>query len=144
MDREGKDRVIHRHHKNKNGFTLVEVLIALAILAIGLLALAGLQVVVIKGNAASKNLTSAVILAEAKMEELKGKGFRNLRNDSFQDPNNPISEIGEKGGIFMRSWVIGNYLGSADMKEITVTLTWRDSLGEHSIPLRAVFSKAVD
>ena len=136
MDREGKDRVIC-HHKDKNGFTLLEVLIALAILSIGLLALAGLQVVVIKGNTGSKNLTSAVILAEAKIEELKRNGFRRLTNGSFQDSN-------KIGGIFTRSWVISAYLDSADMKQITVTLSWTDSLGNHTIPVTTVFSKAVD
>lgn len=132
------------HHKNQNGFTLVEVLIAVVILCIGLLALAGLQVIVIKGNTGSKNLTSAAILAEAKTEELKRNGFGSLTNGNFQDPNNPVNEIGEKGGIFTRSWEIADYLGSADMKKIIVTLTWTDSLGDHNIPVTTVFSKAVD
>ncbi|MEW6161755.1 MAG: prepilin-type N-terminal cleavage/methylation domain-containing protein [Nitrospirota bacterium] len=132
------------HRKNPNGFTLVEVLIALAILSIGLLALAGLQVVVIKANAGSKNLTSAVILAEAKIEELKRNGFGSLTNGNFQDPNNPVNETGQAGGIFTRSWVIDNYFGSADMKQIIVTLTWTDSLGNHNIPVTTVFSRAVD
>jgi Tfp pilus assembly protein PilV len=122
----------------------VEVLIALAILSIGLLALAGLQVVVIKGNTGSKNLTSAVILAEAKIEQLKRNGFANLVNSNFQDPNNPVNETGQAGGIFTRSWVIDGYLGSADMKQIIVTLTWTDSLGDHNISVTTVFSKAVD
>ncbi|MEW6674880.1 MAG: prepilin-type N-terminal cleavage/methylation domain-containing protein [Nitrospirota bacterium] len=133
-----------RHHKNQNGFTLVEVLIALAILSIGLLALAGLQVVVIKGNTGSKNLSSAVILAEAKIEELKKSGFVNLVNGNFQDANNPVNETGQAGGIFTRSWAIADYLGSADMKQITVTLTWTDSVGDHTISVTTVFSKAVD
>lgn len=136
--------MIHRHNKNQNGVTLVEVLIALAILSIGLLALAGLQVVVIKGNTGSKNLTSAVILAEAKIEQLKRNGFANLVNGNFQDPNNPVNETGQAGGIFTRSWVIADYLASADMKQIIVTLTWTDSLGDHNISVTTVFSKAVD
>jgi len=127
--------VIHRHNKDKNGFTLLEVLIAMAILSIGLLALAGLQVVVIKGNASSKNLTSAVILAEAKLEELKRGGFTNLRNGN------------DTHGIFTRSWVITahpDHPDSEDIRQITVTLTWTDSLGSHTIPITTVFSRAVD
>ena len=134
--------MIHRHNKNQNGVTLVEVLIALVILSIGLLALAGLQVVVIKGNAGSRNLTSAVILAEAKIEELKNDGFADLVNGSFQDSNNPVDPTGQTGGIFTRSWEIADYL--TDMKEITVTLTWTDSLGDHNTSLTTVFSEAVD
>lgn len=133
-----------RQHKNPNGFTLVELLVALVILSIGLLALAGLQVVVVKGNAGSKNLTSAVILAEAKIEELKSNGFGSLTNGNSQDPNNPVNEIGESGGIFTRSWVIADYLALADMKQITVTLTWTDSGGDHTISVTTVFSEVVD
>lgn len=136
--------MIHRHNKNQNGVTLVEVLIALVILSIGLLALAGLQVVVIKGNAGSKNLTSAVILAEAKIEQLKSDGFDSLVNGESQDPNNLVDPTGQAGGIFTRSWVIADYLGSADMRQIIVTLTWTDSLGNHNISVTTVFSKAVD
>lgn len=136
--------MIHHHNKNQNGVTLVEVLIALAILSIGLLALAGLQVVVIKGNTGSKNLTSAAILAEAKIEQLKKDGFDTLVNGEYKDPNNLINEVGEKGGIFARSWKIADYLGTADMKQIDVTLAWTDSLGDHTISVTTVFSKVVD
>ncbi len=98
----------------------------------------------IKGNAGSKNLTSAAILAEAKIEELKNDGFADLVNGSFQDSNNPVDPTGQTGGIFTRSWGISNYLGSTDMKQIIVTLTWTDSLGNHNISVTTVFSEAVD
>ena len=73
--------------KNKQGFTLVEFLVATAILSIGLLALINLQLMAIRGNRDSKEMTRAIFLAEKKMEELKNTAYASLA--SGQDTNNP-------------------------------------------------------
>ena len=57
--------------KSENGFTLVEVLIALTIFAIGLLALASMQISAIQGNSTSQRVTAATTLAEGAMEWLQ-------------------------------------------------------------------------
>ncbi len=110
--------------KNKKGFSLVEFMIAIAVLAIGLLALVGLQSTAIKGNASAKNLTSAVLLAEKKMEEFKNTAFNSVTIGTTNDPNNPLTSSDGSGGFFNRSWAIQTYLGSTYMKQITVTITW--------------------
>jgi prepilin-type N-terminal cleavage/methylation domain-containing protein len=53
------------------GFSLVEVMIALGILAFATLSVAQLFAVAIKANFASKSQTSTTMLAAAKMEQLK-------------------------------------------------------------------------
>ena len=55
---------------NENGFTLIEVLVALTIFSIGLLALASMQVTSLRGNANAQVLTSATTLAEGTLEGL--------------------------------------------------------------------------
>ena len=55
--------------KGPAGFTLIEVLIALTIFAIGLLALAGMQVTGIRGNATSHAVMAKVALADGVLEE---------------------------------------------------------------------------
>ena len=46
------------------GFTLIEVLVAITVFAIGLLALAGMQVTAIQGGTTSQRITAAVALAD--------------------------------------------------------------------------------
>ena len=124
-------------HNEQNAFTLLEVLIALGILSIGLLAIIGMLITTIKGNAGSKNLATATFLAEQKIEELKGAGFGNRSNGSETniDPN------GRRGGIFTRSWAITpGYQGSVNMEQITVTVTWTDPNRDHSVYLATVLS----
>lgn len=52
------------------GFTFIEVLVGIAILSFGLIGLASMTTSLISGNTYSENLTSAISLAEAKIEEL--------------------------------------------------------------------------
>ena len=54
----------------KDGFTLIEVIIALTIFAVGLLAVAAMQNSAVKMNAAAGRLTSLATRAKDKIEEL--------------------------------------------------------------------------
>lgn len=56
---------------NKNGFSLVEVIIGLVFLAIGLLAIAGMQTVAVRGNASSNNVMLATYAAQDGLEFLR-------------------------------------------------------------------------
>ena len=53
------------------GFTLIEVLVALAIFTIGILALTSLQAVYIGGNSSARMQTEATSLATQWLERLK-------------------------------------------------------------------------
>jgi prepilin-type N-terminal cleavage/methylation domain-containing protein len=60
-----------RSHAAAGGFSLVEVMVALGILAFASLSVAQLFAVATKANFASKSQTSTTMLAVAKMEQLK-------------------------------------------------------------------------
>jgi prepilin-type N-terminal cleavage/methylation domain-containing protein len=64
----------------QRGFTLFEVLVAVAILATGIIALALLFVLAIQANQAARVTTSTMVLAQQKMEQLRGLqwGFDDL------------------------------------------------------------------
>ena len=55
---------------NRRGFTLIEVLIGLVILAFGLLAIAGMQVTSVRGNFFSNYLTLASYAGQDRLEFL--------------------------------------------------------------------------
>jgi prepilin-type N-terminal cleavage/methylation domain-containing protein len=56
--------------KKETGFTLLEILIAIAILAFGLLAVATMQATAVKGNSQAIGITEGINLAQDKIEEL--------------------------------------------------------------------------
>jgi prepilin-type N-terminal cleavage/methylation domain-containing protein len=63
---------------NPNGFSLIEVLIAIAILAIGAMSLVQLMALGIKLNIQTTDDTQATTLAQWKMETFNGMGYLNL------------------------------------------------------------------
>ncbi len=66
----------------EKGFTLIEVLIGLIILAIGVLAIAGMQIASIRGGSFSNSLTNASVIAQERLEFLKGLPLNNASLDT--------------------------------------------------------------
>jgi type II secretory pathway pseudopilin PulG len=67
-------------HNSESGFSLVETMISTMILATALVALAQLFAVSGKSNSGAKNSTFAMVLAQQKMEQLRGLtwGYDNI------------------------------------------------------------------
>lgn len=118
------------------GLTLVEILIAISIFAVGLLAVATMQVAAIRGNAFGNKVTQATCLAQAKLEELKSAHINSLVAGNYSDPNNLIDETGANGGIFNRSWVIAN--NTPMSRVVTITVTWTKGGGSHNVVLNSI------
>ena len=70
------------------GFTLIEVMVALTIFAIGLLALAGMQITGIKGNSRAQSVSAKVALGSGVIEEIMAlNGDADfLKTDATIDP----------------------------------------------------------
>jgi type IV pilus assembly protein PilV len=56
--------------KSEKGFTLLEVIVAISILSIGILAVASMQIMSLKGDAFAQSRTESATWAQDKMEEL--------------------------------------------------------------------------
>ena len=114
-----------RKKRGEGGFTLIEVLIAMAILTIGLLAVATMQVSAIHGNKMGNEISRATFLAQDKLEELKTS-------------TNITSEPGgsDQTGIFNRSWQIGP--SGTNSRSVTVTVSWVVGGNSHSVVLNTI------
>jgi len=62
---------MRRLRTSDDGFTLIEIMVSVIVLAIGVLGLAPLMAVSITGNAFSNEATRANVIAQDKIEELK-------------------------------------------------------------------------
>jgi len=78
-----KIKSIHSNIERNEGFTLIEVMIAIVILTIGLLALASVTVMVIKGNSLNRGITTATTLANQQLETLKNTPFSSIVPDGY-------------------------------------------------------------
>ena len=120
--------------KKPEGFTLIEVVIGLVILAIGLLAIAAMQITSTKGGYFSNNVTQATIFAQDKLEYLKNLSYRDSDLSSGQHNEGTIS-----GTIFSRQYTIVEDAGNS-MKTITVTVQWTDR-GNHNLSFSTIRSR---
>ena len=105
------------------GFSFIELMIAMAILAMGMLAAVSMHLGSTRNNAKGNIYTQANMLAKAQLETLKNQDVLNLAaGGPYQDPNNPVDADGLPGGIYTRSWTIDT-LGT-DARRVTVTVQW--------------------
>jgi prepilin-type N-terminal cleavage/methylation domain-containing protein len=108
--------------RRAEGFTFIELLIAMAIIAISMMAAFSMQFGTANNNTRGNIYTQANMLAKSQMETLKNQDVDDLAVATVNDPNNPLDADGQNGGIFNRSWRIEN-LGTG-ARRITVTVRW--------------------
>jgi len=114
-----------RSRKESSGFSLIEVIFALTFLAVGILAVAAMIPAGTRGVTQSRVLTSGLMAAQVKMEELKGKSFTLLAPGTFSDTTS----------VFTRTWVVTDSVPMAGCKKIDVTAQWTDSHGAQTTQL---------
>ncbi len=114
--------------ENPNGFSLIEVLIAMAIMALSMLAAASMQYDSVRNNSSGDMVTQANMLAKAKMEELKNTADVSTLTDGFE---NNIDAEGRPGGIYNRSWTV-TALGTS-ARRLTIVVQWTKRARSRSI-----------
>ncbi len=114
--------------RGQSGFGVLEVLAAIVLFLVVAAGLAATTVGSIKANSTSNEITTAGALVHDKIEQ-----FRALDPDTapadltpgyHADPKNPLTHLGERGGIFERSWEVTPNTPAIGVSEVAVTVTW--------------------
>ena len=109
----------------EGGFTFNEVLLAMNVIVIGVLGYSAGTGNLIRWNSASRDYTVAVNLAQDKLEQIKAQKTWTNVNNCPTGGDLDIAANGESGGQFNRCWVIADSPLGSELKEITVTVSWR-------------------
>ena len=123
------------------GFTLIEILVAVVILSVGLLGMAAMTIIIIRGNRMAVRQTNATNLAQQLMERLKDVDYDTIGSETTgQDPitvgyanvisyDEGVDEQGNAPGVFNR------LLKVCDSTSVSETADLTDNCSINSIVL---------
>jgi prepilin-type N-terminal cleavage/methylation domain-containing protein len=133
---------ISRRAISQDGFTLIEVFIAIFLLTVSLLGTAALTTGVIRGNQASRNMTTATALAESCLEENRRVGYSSAGAVPAGGSNSCVSgtaTVSSGGVAFTRTLTIDTSV--ANIKTLTVAVGWSEgAVGTKSVSLVTILA----
>jgi prepilin-type N-terminal cleavage/methylation domain-containing protein len=133
QNNEGAGR--HLPGGGQKGLTLVEIMVAMIILAIALAWLAPMLVIAMRSNRFGGDLTAASTVAQDKIEELRNVSYSSLlANPAGQDTV----------GKMTRDWNVREETGQEGLARITITISWQDDKGnDHQSQFETMRARAM-
>lgn len=122
-----------RASEGERGFSLVEILFALVLLGIGIMAVAALFPLATKNVNEGKLLTTALGSAQGKLEELQEANYSSalLAPGTYADSS----------GHYVRNWTVQDSLPTPESKRVSVWVSWPSARGRDSVSLATYISR---
>jgi len=123
----------------QEGFTLIEILVALTLMAIAILSFSLTTMGVIRGHVSSRNLTAAVHLAQDKLEQFQALPLASpvcpsIHLSSCAGSEQELNSLGTTeppGVLFHRGWEVWPDLPEPGLAKIEVAVSWTERLYTH-------------
>ena len=139
---------------NETGFTILEVIIAISILSIGLLAVASMQVSSIRGNALASGVTEGTSWGTDRMEKIISMAYIDYDGTNLQD----VDGDGDAGlddatvadadysvteGDYDIFWNIAQNSFLYDTKIVNLIVVWTEQGSEKRFAIRSLLPKGI-
>ncbi|MFQ5681808.1 MAG: prepilin-type N-terminal cleavage/methylation domain-containing protein [Candidatus Binatia bacterium] len=111
------------HRLSQAGFTVIEVLVSMAIFSIAILGLAAGATSVMRANQTSRLSNIATNLAQQQLEQLKSRTVANVTSCS-SNCDNPVPTY--QSVAFTRTWTVTANTPALGVTQIAVTVQWTD------------------
>ncbi len=142
-----------RRIKAKDGFTLLEVIIAISILTVGLLSIASMQVSSIRGNFFADGVTEGTTWAADRLEKFIDMAVQDYDDTNLQDTDvdgeaglnhtAASADYSETEGRYTIYWNVAEDALMLDTKTIWVIVTWTDHGVEKSVTMQHVVPRII-
>ena len=117
------------HETSNDGFTLIEVLVAMSIAAVGFLGLAATHVTSVRATVLGRNVSLATSIANETIETLRRRPYAEIASAS---PSTVSRE-----GIYFTSTTTVAALGTSS-KRVTMGISWTDQFGSHVLGVQLI------
>jgi len=120
----------YQESRGAGGFTLLEVIVAVSILTVGLLAVASMQTSAIQGNSLAVHVTEGTTWAQDRMETLLALPYSDAGLDPASKPYEETQDEKDLHPGYEITWEVTdqdvNDDGVSDAKQISVTARWME------------------
>lgn len=123
---------------DRNGFALIEVLMAMVIFTVGILALAGLQITTISGNAAARMQTEATAIGARIVERLRSLPFD---HDDLVPTVHPHSLPASGSRPYAVNWTVRADTPVNGTKTVRVTVTPFNKVNGRTVTINTIIAE---
>ncbi|MDY7034209.1 MAG: prepilin-type N-terminal cleavage/methylation domain-containing protein [Thermodesulfobacteriota bacterium] len=120
------------YDKQNAGFTLLEVMITLAVIAISIVAILRALGMSVDLSYESKNITAATLLAKGKMAEVESEGFPEIEEIS--------GDFGDESPNFRWEKSISE-IGIEELRKVEIRVLWQEGNNEKKVELVTLISE---
>lgn len=130
-------------HAGRRGFSLIEVSIALGILAFGLLMVAVMQIQAIRQGSKGRHVYTAAMIGREQIEQIQRVPFTSLQTKAWGDGAAWMAGVGltdgavlhnvqnSGGGVSLEqtynvAWQISAVPGASDLRNVELEVTWQE------------------
>ncbi len=113
-----------KHNVNEKGFTLIEVLIAMVIFSIGILAVAQMQIRALHANSDAFDQTEASMWATNQAEDILAMPFASLTAGPYNDEAAPFYRPEDTANKYALWWTVADI--TAETKQVQLFVQWPD------------------
>jgi len=140
---------IIRKRNNEKGFTLVEVIVAIGILSVGILAAASMQISSLRGNSYAEEVTNGTVLAGEQLERLYALDYDAAdMADTDTDGNAGLGDTGVNAdhtvtqGIYTVCWNVAEGVTVGNTKTIRMIVTWTYGNDERNVTVQFIKARS--
>lgn len=120
-------------HGDRRGFTLVEIVVAVVILALSVLGTASLTAMLMRANGGSTDRTRAVEALRLKVEDMQSTAYGSIDSGS---------DTWTVGALTVsRTWTVTADSPAPGLKTVDLTASWDDRRGHHTIRTQTIRGK---
>ena len=136
-----KIKRIHSPKTKNEGFTLIELVVALLVFTIGIVGILKMHQASVQANSYNMQLTEAVAVAQNQLETLHGLAFTSTSMAVGVHTTRMIPSPPPRNFPYNVSWLVTNPGSVFPTRTIALSVTWQERNSPHEIDMNVIWDE---